>query len=270
MHAKIPSHPVSLFSPTVLHRRFLRWWSWMICIALVLYFVSFTNLYIRAFYVVVLLMSLGAGCFYLRQFLWRYPVFRLPTLLLILGVAAWMMSAGRAPNTDRLRGMYVSCLRSFTGTLYIWGGETHVGIDCSGLARTALCEAMVLEGMREGNPRLFGPMLWKFWWQDMSAKGLYEGKNGYTHPVGSADGLSPADLASLRPGDLGIAGNGFHVLIYLGNRKWIEADPAPRKVVIVTADSPASKGWRSYPITVMRWWVLEEGEEVYRRAVRSS
>ncbi len=62
-----------------------------------------------------------------------------------IGSMGWERVLAREPGKGgqaHLRGVYRVCLISFRGTHYLWGGETHIGIDCSELARTAFCDAM--------------------------------------------------------------------------------------------------------------------------------
>lgn len=44
--------------------------------------------------------------------------------------------------------------------------------------------------------------------------------------------LRNLDTTNLTPGDLAITTNGRHVMVYLENGKWIQADPDPFKVTI--------------------------------------
>ncbi len=177
--------------------------------------------------------------------------------LLALGVCLILLHGNHPPDAARLQATYVRCLLSYRGAPYVWGGETHWGIDCSGLARCALWDAMQREGGREGNPRLLGIPGWQFWWRDMTAADLRDGKYGYTHVVGSADHLAGATVPDLRAGDLAVTSNGMHVLIYLGDARWIEADGDAHRVRTVRCADEPEHAWFHLPMMIMRWRVLD-------------
>jgi len=246
-------------SPLPFRVRCLRLWVWMLVIDAALYVMSATFMLTRLYVVFVGAWGLFTGILYLahlhRRTQWPARV----GVLLVAAIVIWAIIGGRAADTAQLRALYVTRLRAFMGTRYIWGGETHVGIDCSGLARVALYEAMALEGLREGNPRLLGPALWAFWWRDMSAKAMGEGAHGYTQII--AEDI-PASRIRLRPGDLAIMGEGKHVLIYLGDEEWIEASGVEGRVGLNTATEHRVGRWSIPPVTYARWSVLVEGEEM--------
>jgi hypothetical protein len=197
-----------------------------------------------------------AGLYLLRlisaHYAWRYPV-----IAILLAIICWVSFAGRPYDIASLRNMYRSRLISFSGTFYVWGGESHLGIDCSGLARTALIEAMIFEGLRTGNPRLIGPQVWDFWWHDMSAKAMGEGTYGYTNEVCRLPKLAGADTSKLQIGDLAVTESGVHVLIYLGDNRWIEANPEDQHVVTNEATATSNRIYFNQTFKIMRWkWLL--------------
>jgi hypothetical protein len=49
--------------------------------------------------------------------------------------------------------------------------------------------------------------------------------------------INALDHEKIMPGDLAVTQNGVHVLAYLGERSWIEADPACKKVIIENVPS---------------------------------
>jgi Bacterial dipeptidyl-peptidase Sh3 domain/NlpC/P60 family len=85
----------------------------------------------------------------------------------------WYLPRPHLGGLDRFERDFVSVAEQFTGTPYLWGGKSSLGIDCSGLVQTALNAAGT------GCPRD----------SDMQQDGL-----------GSA--LDPSEVHKLRRGDL--------------------------------------------------------------------
>jgi cell wall-associated NlpC family hydrolase len=196
-----------------------------------------------------------AGIFHGTVWLRRSPRARGPAVIVLLLLAVWLIWAGRPPDPARLRETYVRQLLSYRSTRYVWGGETHAGIDCSGLARVAWLEAMVSEGLCTANPRLLGPELWTCWWNDVSATAFGDGAFGYTRPVTTVPCLDRSSHAGILPGDLAIA-LPRHVLIYIGKRRWIEATSA-HGVAVFTATPTVSRRYYQMPVRIVRWRWLD-------------
>ncbi|MHB9131034.1 MAG: NlpC/P60 family protein [Armatimonadota bacterium] len=181
-------------------------------------------------------------------------------LTLMLLCCVWMIAGQKPIDAEALRMAYRARLLSYTGTYYLLGGETHIAIDCSGLARMALWEAMLARGIVDRNPRLLGTMPWTFWWRDIGVAGMENGAYGYTHVIDKTDRLATYDHADLLIGDMAVANHGKHLLIYLGDQQWIEASSLKRHVIINRATPKATHIWLTRPVVLLRWWVLEDGE----------
>ncbi|MHB0913883.1 MAG: NlpC/P60 family protein [Armatimonadota bacterium] len=189
----------------------------------------------------------------------------MPILILLLASVAglYVTLHIRSNGIDRvtLRSLYIKHLNSYLGAKYSWGGETKLGIDCSGLARTALIQAMAEQGWQDGNARTIWPIAWRLWWRDTSARGMYEETYGYTRKIGHAHMLSdPASIRmragfKLQPGDLAVTDGGAHVMIYTGNGRWIEANPSDGRVVKNKACN-SDRAYFNMPVTIVRWWTL--------------
>jgi len=238
----------------------LRIWAAAVIIAAVVYLLSYTTPLSRLVYLGTVLFGVFTGLLYLGRLIRVRSWAGAAVMLALIGLASWVVFAGRPPDADRLRAAYVRRLLAFRGTAYVWGGETHVGVDCSGLARVALMEAMVSEGVREANPRLLGPMLWRFWWQDIGTKGMLSQAYGYTRPVFHPQKLAGYAPDDLQPGDLAVIGH-MHVLMYIGDDRWIEANPDEHRVIVTTATPASSHPWFNLSGTHLRWWMLEDAGE---------
>lgn len=193
----------------------------------------------------------------------RRSLFALGLLAPVL-TTLFLLSPDKPINNDRLRDAYVESLRSLEGTNYVWGGETRLGIDCSGLVRGAMIDANLREGVRTGNPLLIRTAA-TLWWFDASAKALGENYRGLTVPLSEAKSLNDADYSTLRPGDIAVTESGLHTLAYLGDKTWIQANPVPMRVVTTTAPTNTD-GWFIQEVRLLRWAELGMSEAPARVA----
>lgn len=158
------------------------------------------------------------------------------------------------PNKASIRRHYIKALTNYNGTPYVWGGEGRGGIDCSGLPRKALQDALWREGVSTFNGGLIREAI-RQWWHDASASALANGYRGYMHPVLLEGNLREMPFDGLRPGDVAITKSGIHCLVYLGDERWIQADPGDGAVAIYDARS-SGNSWFDTPVAIYRWTVL--------------
>lgn len=186
---------------------------------------------------------------------WRHRMARIGLLGLTLFLGSLLALPGhRPPAPDTLRSDYVAGLRRYNGVTYYWGGESPIGIDCSGLIRRGLIDSLFFRGIRTLNPALIR-RAFSLWWHDNSAAALGDGTAGITVPVLSTRSVNQLDHTKLLPGDLAVTRSGVHVMAYLGDRHWIEADPEARKVITVSAPSEETV-WLDTPMNIVRWSFL--------------
>ena len=60
-----------------------------------------------------------------------------------ISLAWWFALPGSPIVESELRDAYVQRMKNLIGTKYVWGGESSRGIDCSGLPRKALRDALL-------------------------------------------------------------------------------------------------------------------------------
>jgi hypothetical protein len=204
--------------------------------------------------VLILLLWLGAIWLW-----WKKPIIRWTLLGVALAISMAFVLPGREGSPLRLRNRYVSELPHYEGVHYIWGGENGLGIDCSGLVRRALFQAMWKEGLFSLNPSLLRHAA-LFWWDDASARALSNEYHNQTKRIRTSNALTSEDPSQLSPGDLAITTDGIHVLAYIGNKTWIEADPELRRVILLPTANSAdhSNMWLETPVIIARWQAFDE------------
>jgi hypothetical protein len=171
--------------------------------------------------------------------------------LTVLGFAFW---PGVAPDKTRLQQAYTKALLSYKGTKYVWGGENHFGIDCSGLVRRGLIDAMLKEGFATWNPGLIRQSFFLRWY-DCAAIALQKGYRNQTRNIFSAQAIDKLDLTKLETGDLAVTATGIHILAYVGSGTWIESDPDVG--CVITLKSSDNNPWLKEPVEILRWRILE-------------
>jgi hypothetical protein len=197
---------------------------------------------------------LWAGALFLW---WRKRIVTVPLLAMTLLGLGLVSLPARPVQTEALARDYCGGLRFFRGVRYIWGGEGLLGIDCSGLVRQGLIWGQFRHGLRTVNGGPIRNALW-LWWNDCSARDLRDGFGGLTRECSRAKSVVEADDGRLRPGDLAVTANGVHVMAYLGNQTWIEADPVIGKVQEITF--PTDNPWFREPVVLVRWrWLDRTG-----------
>jgi len=132
------------------------------------------------------------------------------SLLVFLGlIVALVALPGREPDPGGLRADYRRDLQLFGQAKYVWGGETLVGIDCSGFVREGLVAGHLINGVRTLNGTSIRSGL-ALWWTDASALALRDGYRNLTVPLGEYDSVNviAPDVAEI--GDLAVTADLGH------------------------------------------------------------
>lgn len=234
-------------SKSVLWQLWVGAWLALLVVAIVPVSNGFTRL---AFMLaVIFLWAGGLRLFWLRRSIrWGF---------LALAVATFLVAIlpGHPANETRLRASVTRSLIGYTGTRYVWGGEGWTGIDCSGLVRRGFILGTLKEGVATANPYLLRKAA-DVWWHDCSAEAMRDEYRSATVRLAKADSVRKADVSSLRPGDFAVTADGIHVLAYLGESRWIEADPTMKRVIVIQPSD--DNAWAGMPVVLLRWRLLAE------------
>ncbi len=126
--------------------------------------------------IVVIGLLIIAGLLY---FIWRQRIIRFGLMAIVASFSIFLLLPGNPTAGKTLQPQYLSMLRSYEGSPYVWGGENHLGIDCSGLVREGLIQANLHYGFQHLNPALIRQGL-EMWWFDAGADALLQEYRGYT------------------------------------------------------------------------------------------
>jgi hypothetical protein len=194
--------------------------------------------------------------FGLIALVWRRRPLRFVLLAITVLAAGFLALPSRStPPADVLRSDYIAGLQRYDGVTYYWGGESSRGIDCSGLIRRGLIDALFRRGVRTFDAGLVRQAI-SLWWHDCTAKSLGEQHLGLTVRLFDTPSVNALDHSKVLAGDLAITSNGVHIMAYLGDHRWIEADPGAGRVITVTAPS-ADNPWFRGPMQIVRWSILQ-------------
>ena len=188
---------------------------------------------------------------------WKQKVVRICSLVVPLFLVIPFALPSGEIDADELREDYVKRMNEFEGTRYFWGGESSRGIDCSGLPRRALRDALLAYGVKHFNGAAFRAYA-EQWWYDASAKALGQGYRDYTKPLGAAGSIKEMSYEGLVPGDLAVTDNEMHILAYAGDGMWIQAAPEVGSVATLHGRDDENL-WFTIPVTMHRWALLSSG-----------
>lgn len=211
---------------------------------------------VRVLLLVTLFFTIFTGAVFLLSIIGRRPMWIFPAVFFAALFLLWATLSYNTHDVIALRDAYSHRLQAYLRVPYAPGGEAENGVDASGLARAALWQAMVRQGIKEFNSKLLGPELWNFWWRDLSTRDIAESKYQYTRIVGRASKLAGYDTSHLKIGDMAISGKS-HVVVYCGLGEWIEASPVDGKVVAHKAPAGSKRKWFNKPVVFVRWWILD-------------
>ncbi|WP_309707489.1 NlpC/P60 family protein [Armatimonas sp.] len=227
-------------------------WAVVVLLAVVLALLPVSSGGTRKLLVASIFLAWGGGLL----LFWGSIVGRIAFLLPLAGAIGLAMMPYRAPKPERLQTVYTESLKRYEGVRYVWGGESKWGIDCSGLIRCGMIDACISEGWQTKDLSLLRTAA-ALWWYDASALEMGRGYNGRTYVFKENQQLNTTDYTKLHPGDLAVTESRQHILAYLGDKTWINADPKGQFAVVSKTAPQEKDAWFSTPVKLVRWYRLQ-------------
>ncbi|MGB7521632.1 MAG: hypothetical protein WA896_18540, partial [Spirulinaceae cyanobacterium] len=84
------------------------------------------------------------------------------------------------------------------------------------------------------------------------AVALRDEYKNYTKQLFLSPSINELNHNRIKPGDLAVTADGVHILAYIGNQTWIEADPNYQQVIKVKIPEP-NNPWFNVPIYTLQW-----------------
>jgi len=177
--------------------------------------------------------------------------------LFIFPATLFVFLSFNGPVIDKevIRTEYVKSLKKYDGTKYLWGGETSLGIDCSGLVRRGLIDTYIRLGITNISPQYIRKGIY-LWFNDLSAEALGNEYKNHTILVLSNQTLNNMDYEKIKEGDIMVTTSGVHTMAYIGNQEWIQADPT-KHIVIISKAPDENNPWYKVPSNILSWSELK-------------
>ncbi|NLI59002.1 MAG: C40 family peptidase [Clostridium sp.] len=203
----------------------------------------------------LMITSLIALWIYILFLTYKNKIIKITLILLPIILLAFLSLNGPLIDKEFVRDEYVNSLKKYNGTKYLWGGETSLGIDCSGLVRRGLIDTYIRLGILNMSPQYIRKGIY-LWFNDLSAEALGNEYRNYTTLILSNQTLNNTDYEKIKKGDIMVTTNGIHTMVYIGNQEWIQADPAKQRVFISKAPDE-NNPWYKASSNILRWSDLE-------------
>jgi hypothetical protein len=153
-------------------------------------------------------------------------------------------------NTKTLNQLYVNQLTSYKNVTYVWGGESGFGVDCSGLPRRSMINALLIYSVTRLNGNSLIQAL-DYWWNDASALEMLNGYKGRMFVSDMTFTINESEKVSINPGDLAVTANGTHVMVFIDSKHVIQAEPGAGMVIINNV--PSENPWLYQDVKLVRW-----------------
>jgi preprotein translocase subunit YajC len=224
--------------------------SWFVFVVMLLHPVSTKSMHLL---MILSIIAIWIGTVYMVQNkkIFLSIMLGIPILLII-----FLFLPAQQTDSKALRAHYVESLKSFEEVTYLWGGESNLGIDCSGLIRQGMIRSNIVQGVKTLNGQLIREAI-SLWWSDSSAKALSESYLNKTYLLFESSSINDLDHSRLLPGDFAVTISGIHALAYIGDKTWIEADPDQGRVIVVKVPN-REVYWFDLPVYIVRWMQLKE------------